>query len=468
MQCVQCQHENREGRRFCAECGSSLAQPCPACKFINEPGEKFCGGCGIPLTGGASSPAPSKPAPPSDIQSAQPVSAETRPSESPPSPEAERRQLTVMFCDLVDSTALSTQLDPEILREVVRSYQARCDEVIERYEGHIAQYLGDGLLVYFGYPQAHEDDAQRAVLAGLGIVEIISALNLRLEREYGIQLAVRLGIHTGLVVVGEMGGASRQEQLALGEVPNVAARIQGLAEPDTVVISRATHQLTQGYFEYETLGEPLLRGVAEPMVVYRVRRDSGAQSRLDVATTRGLTPLVGRESEVAVLLDRWEQVQDGRGRVVLLSGEAGIGKSRLIQVLKDHVAHDRHTRMQCRSVPYFTNSALYPITDFLQRTLRFQADDSPHQKLEKLVENLGQYHLPLEETVPLFGALLSLPVPEEQFPPLSWTPQRQRQKTLETMIAMILELAERQPVFVHPRGFTLDRPFYPRIYRVAH
>jgi class 3 adenylate cyclase len=268
--------------------------------------------------------------------------------------EAERRQLTVMFCDLVDSTKLSSQLDPEDYREVVREYQQICSEVIQRYDGHIAQLLGDGLLVYFGYPVAHEEDAQRAIHTGLGILQTLQTLNTRLEPEKGIRLAVRLGIHTGLVVVGEMGGAGRQEQLALGDVPNIASRLQGIAQSDTVTMSADTYRLVQGFFECEALGEQDLRGVSQPIAVYRVLRESGIQSRLDVASTRGLTPLVGREQEVGLLLERWEQVQDGQGQVVLLNGEAGIGKSRLVQVLKDHLAEEPLARLECRSLPYLS------------------------------------------------------------------------------------------------------------------
>src|SRR6516165_3856852 len=213
---------------------------------------------------------------------------ETLPSPPPSTRDAERRQLTVMFCDLVDSTKLSSQCDPEEYREVVRAYQSACTEVIQRYEGHIAQLLGDGLLIYFGYPQAHEDDAQRAIRAGLGIIEAVGALNTRLEQDKGIGLAVRLGIHTGLVVIGEMGGAGRQEQLALGEVPNIASRIEGLAEANTVAISDATYRLIQGYFACQDLGAQVLRGVAEPIAVYQILRESGARGRLDVAGTGGL------------------------------------------------------------------------------------------------------------------------------------------------------------------------------------
>jgi class 3 adenylate cyclase len=260
-----------------------------------------------------------------------------------PTPEAERRQLTVMFIDLVESTSLSAQLDPEDLREVIQAYQRVCAEVITRFDGPIAQLLGDGLLVYFGYPQAHEDDTQRAVRTGLGMLDTMGDLNQGLQQAKGIQLAIRVGIHTGLVG-GDMGGAGRQEQLALGEVPNVCARIQGLTAPNTMAISDATYRLVQGYFEYQDVGAQALRGVIESVRLYHVLRESGATSRLDVAQPRGLTPLVGRESEVTLLLERWEQAKSGQGQVILLSGDAGTGKSRLVQMLKEHVAQELHTR----------------------------------------------------------------------------------------------------------------------------
>jgi class 3 adenylate cyclase/predicted ATPase len=361
-------------------------------------------------------------------------------------PEAERRQLTVMFCDLVDSTRLSSQLDPEDYREVVRAYQSVCTEVITRFDGHIAQLLGDGLLVYFGYPHAHEDDAQRAVRTGLGILAAMEDLHTRLQQDKGIQLALRVGIHTGLVVVGAMGGGGRQEQLALGETPNVAARIQGLAAPNTLVVSSTTYRLIQGYFACQDLGAQSLRGVAEPITVYQILRESGATSRLDIAQPRGLTPLVGREQEVGLLLERWEQVKAGHGHVVLLTGDAGIGKSRLVQMLKDHVADEPHVRWECRSAEYYQNTVLFPLTDLFQRILQFETRDTPAEKLGKLEQTLSQSRLPLEETVLLFAPLLSLPIPENRYPPLTLSPQRQRQKTLETVVAILLELAEQQPV----------------------
>jgi class 3 adenylate cyclase len=274
--------------------------------------------------------------------------------------EAERRQLTVLFCDLIDSTYLASQLDPEDLREVVRAYQEACAKVIARYEGHIAQYLGDGLLVYFGYPLAHEDDAQRAVRAGLGLLVALGALNAQLIQDEGLRLAIRVGTHTGLVVVGEVSGGGRHEHLAVGDTPNLAARLQGLAAPGTVVISTATARLVQGYFTCEDHGTQALKGIETPVHVYQVLGESAAQSRLDVTGATGLTPLVGREAEVSLLRERWVQSQDGHGQVLVLSGEAGIGKSRLVHVLTERVVAAHTPRLTLRCSPYHTNSACIP------------------------------------------------------------------------------------------------------------
>ena len=369
---------------------------------------------------------------------------------SPPAPhppEAERRQLTVLFCDLVDSTVLASQLDPEEWREVVRAYQDICAKVIARYEGHIAQYLGDGLLVYFGYPSAHEDDAQRAVRAGLGVVEAMGQLSMRLTQERGVSLAVRLGIHTGLVVVGGVRGGARQEQLALGETPNVAARLQGIALSNTLVISAATFQLLGGFFACQPLGTHLLKGVAQPLAVYRVLYESTARSRLEAAGSTSLTPLVGREQEAGLLRERWAQVKDGLGQVVLLSGEAGIGKSRLVQVLTEQVAAEPQAWLTpCQCSPYYQNTALYPMIDLLERVaLRFEREESSPQKLNKLEGFLVQYGLPLAETVPLFTTLLSIPL-AEGYTPLTVSPEQQKQQTLQALLTILLKIAAQQPV----------------------
>ena len=359
--------------------------------------------------------------------------------------DAERRQLTVLFCDLVDSTVLASQLDPEDLREVIQAYQATCAEVIQRFDGHIAQYLGDGLLVYFGYPQAHEDDAYRAIRTGLGIIEVMGTLNSRLAQRQGVRLAIRMGIHTGLVVVGGMGGGDRHEHLALGDTPNIAARLQGLAAPDTVVISDATSRLVQGYFTCQALGTHTLRGVDTPMQVYQVLAASAAQSRLDVAAASGLTPLVGRETEVTLLRERWAQARDGLGQVVLLSGEAGIGKSRLVRVLTERVVAEGAPRLTLHCSPYHTNSAFYPVIDHLHRLLHWHREVLPEARLVMLEQALQAARLPLEEVVPLLAALLAVPVPE-RYPPLTLSPPRQKQKTQEALVAWLLAETAQQPV----------------------
>jgi class 3 adenylate cyclase/tetratricopeptide (TPR) repeat protein len=363
----------------------------------------------------------------------------------PPVPDAERRQLTVMFCDLVDSTALSRQLDPEDLREVIRAYQQTSAAVIQRFDGSIAQYLGDGLLVYFGHPRAHEDDAQRAVRAGLGILEATTGLNTRLAQQYRVRVAVRIGIHTGLVVIGEMGGGGRQERLALGETPNIAARLEALAPPNRVVISHRTRQLVGGAFDLDDLGVHPLKGVAEPMPVYGVRGESAAESRFAAATATGLTPLVGREAELHLLLERWGQAQAGEGQVILLAGEAGIGKSRLTEALRERMAAEPHIRLHYQCSPYATNSAFAPIVGQLERAARFARDDTSDQKLAKLEALLAQATAQVPEVAPLFAALLSIPT-GDLYPPLPLSPQRQKTKTIEALVDQLCGLARHRPV----------------------
>ena len=432
MRCTRCGFENPEEMNFCGKCAIPFRSLCPRCGFENPPGFSFCGKCATPLSGQTQVPKSTH------------IDKQLDKQEDKAAHEAERRQLTVMFCDLVGSTALSEQLDPEELRDVVRSYQEACAEVIDGHDGYIAQYLGDGLLVYFGYPLAHEDDAQRAVRAGLGIVVAVSELPLQDERLQQT-LQVRIGIHTGLVVVGEMGGGKRRDTTAIvGETPNIAARLQGLAEPNTVVISAATYRLVEGLFECHNLGLHTLKGISNPIEVYQVIRESGVRSRFDVAVTKGLTPLVGREQEVGLLLEHWEQAKEGRGQVVLLCGEPGIGKSRLVQVIKDSISDDAHVRIESRCSPFYQNSALYPIIDHLHRFL-FRREDTAEEKLDKLERQLEPYGFSLNETVPLFASLLSLPF-LDRYPPLTMTPQRQRQKTMEALLTWLLKEAEKQPV----------------------
>src|SRR5262249_50550102 len=321
--------------------------------------------------------------------SSQPPTPQTPDAQPQPlAASGERRQLTVEFIDLVGSTTLSQQLDAEDYHGRVVAYQAACRQVIARYEGHIAQYLGDGVLAYFGYPTAHEEDAVRAVRSGLEIVTAVSQL------AYTPPLQARIGIHTGPVGGGgggEIGAGEHTEWLALGETPNIAARMQGLAEPDSVVMSAATYRLVQGLFECQDLGPQPVKGFSMPLSLYRVVGESAAQSRFEVAVRTGLTPLVGRESELGLLRQRWEQAKAGAGQGVLLSGEHGIGKSRLVQELKEHVSAEGATRIEFRCSPYHQNSALYPIINHLQRLLQFAREDSPAVKLEKLQHTLSHY-----------------------------------------------------------------------------
>ncbi|MBE9508851.1 MAG: AAA family ATPase, partial [Chloroflexi bacterium] len=427
---------------FCGACGSSLEIEviCPNCGSKLPAGFKFCNKCGHNL----SEPKEAHPKDDSGPLDAMP----TAPAAEARAPDAERRQLTVMFCDLVGSTNLSARLDPEDLREIVRSYQETAADVIQGFDGHIAQYLGDGLLVYFGYPQAHEDDAHRAVRSALGIVEAMGTLNSRLESEYGVQLAVRLGIHTGPVVVGEMGGGGRHEQLALGETPNIAARLEGLAEPDTVVISAMTERLVEGAFVMEDLGSHRLKGVPEPIAIAQVLNPIVTQGDEEEVGTGVVTALVGRDEEIGLLLRRWEQSKEGFGQVVLINGEPGIGKSALADVLREHVAREGYTRATYRCSPYHTNSALYPVITHVQRLWRWERDDTPTEKLDKMEETLRTTSLPLKEVVPLFAALFSLPLPEGRYPPLGLTPQQEKQQTQDSLVAWLLEEAERQPMLV--------------------
>ena len=364
-------------------------------------------------------------------------------------PEAERRQVTVLFCDLVDSTQLSQHLDAEDYRAVVRAYQEAAVTALQPWDGDVAQYLGDGLLVYFGWPTAHEDAAVRAVHASLALLAALEPLNAaQLAPRYGVRVQVRLGLHTGLAVIGAMGGGDRHEQLAMGDTPNIAARLQGLAAPDTVVLSAVTARLVQRRFALETLGTHPLKGVTEPMPVFQVLGLPDTADEEEAATPGSAVFLVGRGEELGLLRRRWEQSKEGLGQVVLIRGEAGIGKSSLVETLRAQVRREGLTRMAFRCSPYHTNSALYPAMEHMQRVFQWQRDDPPAAKLDKLERTLRPSRLPLEDVVPLLAALLSVPLPEGRYPALRLTPQQQKQQTHDALAAWMLEEAERQPLLV--------------------
>ena len=305
--------------------------------------------------------------------------------------EAERRQLTVMFCDLVGSTELSARLDPEDMGRVIRSYQVACAEVVERWDGHVAKYMGDGVLAYFGWPQAHEDDAERAVRAGL---ELTAAIG-KLATPVNSALAARVGIATGIAMVGELlGEGAAREETVVGEVPNLAARLQALAAPGSVVISQATRRLVAGVFELADLGPQRLKGFAEPLAAWRVGGEVPAEGRFEARQTAGLTPLVGRDEEIALLLRRWQQAKDGEGHVVLLSGEPGIGKSRLVREVRARLKDEPHVRLLYQCSPHHTTSPLHPLIEQLERAAGFARDDPPAARLREVRDAAGARHRP--------------------------------------------------------------------------
>ncbi len=365
------------------------------------------------------------------------------PRDALPPGDAERRQLTVMFCDLVGSTALSARLDPEDLREVVGAYHRCCADLIGEAGGFVAKYMGDGVLAYFGYPQAHEHDAEHAVQAGLALV----AAAPKLTTAAGVPLRVRVGIATGLVVVGDLIGAgAAQEQAVVGETPNLAARLQALAEPGAVVIADGTRRLLGNLFELKDLGARDLKGIAGPARAWAALRARSVGSRFDALHTTGLTDLVGREEESELLLRRWSRAKTAEGQVVLLSGEAGIGKSRLTAALVERLAGEPHTRLRYFCSPQRTDSAFHPIIGQIERAAGLAYDDSPQAKLDKLDVVLAQASTSPEDAA-LFAEMLSLPN-DGRYPALDLTPEQRRQRVLEALMSQLAGLARRQPVLM--------------------
>ncbi len=356
--------------------------------------------------------------------------------------QAERRQITVMFCDLVDSAKLAEQLDPEDLRSLMQGYQRACGAVIERYEGHVAQYLGDGLMTYFGWPAAHEDDAERSVYAALDIIGAIKAV------EAPEPLRVRVGISTGRVVVGETGGGDASSpKLAVGETPNRAARLQGLAKPDTIVLGPLTHHLTKGAFEHSDLGEHRLKGVVEPVRAHRVIGPSAEIGRFEARHGTDLPPPVGRDSEIAILVERWEQAKEGEGQVVLLSGEPGIGKSRILKALRDHVEKEPHMRLRYQCSPYHTNSAFYPVIEQIVHSARLRPNDSDEEKLDKLERLLVLGADNLADAMPYFADLLRLPT-GDRYPPLRDGVAQRKARMIELMADQVINVSHRGPLLL--------------------
>ncbi len=368
--------------------------------------------------------------------------APASPEITPPAPrtDAERRQVTVMFSDLVGSTALSARMDPEDLREVISSYKKCVAETVRRFGGFVAKYMGDGVLVYFGYPQAHEHDAERAVRAGLELIATVA------ELKTPTPLQTRVGIATGLVVVGDLiGSGEAQERGIVGETPNLAARLQGIAGPNMVVIAESTRRLLGNLFELQDLGARDLKGIAGSVRAWAALRASSAEGRFEAMHTTGLTALVGRQEEFELLLRRWSRAKSGEGQVVLLSGEAGIGKSRLTAALLENIATESHTRLRFFCSPHHQESALYPTISHLERAAGFQRNDTVEQRLDKLEGVLSQGTNDQGEAVPLIADLLSIAT-GDRYPALDLTPQKRKEKTLSALIAQVEGLSARQPV----------------------
>ncbi len=341
-------------------------------------------------------------------------------AEPKPQDSAERRQVTVMFSDLVGSTALSARMDPEDLREVISAYQKCVAETVRRFGGFVAKYMGDGVFVYFGYPQAHEDDAERAVHAGLELMATVSAL------KSPASLQTRVGIATGLVVVGDLiGSGEARERGSVGETPNLAARLQGIAEPNSVVIAETTRRLVGNLFDLEDLGSKELKGIAGPVRAWAALRASAVEGRFEALHASGLTALVGREEELELLLRRWSRAKTSEGQVVLLSGEAGIGKSRLTAALLESIAAEPHTRLRYFCSPQHSDSAFYPIINQMERVAGLAHDDTAQAKLDKFDAVLAQTFTPRQDAA-LFAEMLSLPN-DGRYPALDLTPQQRRQ-----------------------------------------
>jgi class 3 adenylate cyclase len=423
MQCNKCGFNNPQGMDFCGRCATKLNHVCPNCYLANLTYSRICSQCGHKL---------------SDT-----LSGHSR--KAPQHDNAERRQLTILFCDIVNSSALSAKIDPEDLRDIIREYRTTCSEVIARHDGHIAQHLGDGILVYFGYPRAHEDDARRAAHAGLQIIQHISEFHFQIDNNTCIQLAVRIGIHTGLVVVGEIGDDDKRT-LALGETPNIAARIQNHANENTLVVSSTTHQLLGREFDSYSLGHPSLRGFSQPLELFRIDKFCRTSDRIPEPHNDNTAPLIGREKETALLLKKVEQAQNGTGQIALLHGEPGLGKTRIAQFVCKNIPLSKYTLLECAGIPFFQHSFFHPVIQLIQRMIGLTNNMDECEKIFKIEQISTDLGLDPEITTPILADLLSLPL-NKQYPiNIESTPQQKKQLTIDIFLKILTSLTKRNYV----------------------
>lgn len=424
MRCPSCNFDNPDASSFCIECGVALERRCPKCGFDNLPQAKFCGRCGSSLT----EPAGSASGANTDVGDADWRQLSSR--------DGERRHLTVLFCDLVGSTEIVSRLDPEEWREVIAAYHQAATQAIERFGGYVAQYLGDGVMAYFGYPEAHDNDAERAARAGLAILDAVTKLG---HQPSNARLSARVGIHSGPVVVGA--GAGKVTDV-FGDVPNIAARVQVAAEPDTVVVTDATYRLVSGLFIVEERGAQQLKGIAAPIELFTVVGPSGARGRL--AAARKLTRFVGREDDLDLLMSRWGSVREGKGQVLVLVGEPGIGKSRLVREFHERIAGEACIWIESASDQLAQSRPYYAVTGMLRRGLGWRGDEGVEWQIGSLATSLQSVGLKASEALPLVAPLLNLPIPKN-YPPVPAAPEEQRRRLLAALSRWVTGTAEIQP-----------------------
>jgi class 3 adenylate cyclase/tetratricopeptide (TPR) repeat protein len=444
MRCKKCGSENPAGKRFCGDCGEPLGYRCSRCGSENPPGKKFCGDCGAALSVDSParvSPSPTTIAEPKTTTETQRAAAPTQDSTTV---DGERRHLTVLVGELVNSAEISVRLDPEEWREIAADYQTTAASTVTRFGGQGVKYLGDSLVVYFGYPEAREDDAERAVRAGIAIIQAVAGLNYRLAAKYGAKLSVRVGVHSGSVVVGHRAG---KEADVFGDTPNIASRMLAVAAADSVLVTAAVEQLVAGRFALEDQGAQVLRGIERPVQLYRVVGPSVARGSMRNTAIRGRTTFVGREDEIGLALSRWESARDGEGQLVLVVGEPGIGKSRLVEEFRGRIKGDGHLWIECAGERFFESTPFHAVTRILDQGLGRQGDESQDERIERLERTLQLTGVKLNEALPLIAEMLELPVPEK-YPPLMLAPDQRRKRLLVSIVSWILNRSRLQPVVI--------------------